>query len=292
MSENKSFIIGVDIGGTHISAATVDQSDWKISTNNVVRNHVNSSSDAKSILQSWADAINACKQTIDAAPDQIKIGIAMPGPFDYSHAVSLMIGQSKYDALYKMNVRAPLSALIAVPEANIHFMNDAAAFLQGEVFAQNMQHKSIVLGITLGTGLGSAVWQKDHKAFDADLWNTPYKELIYEEYLVTRWFTRRFQALSGIVVSGLKEIITAHKDNPAFSIICDEYGDHLIHFIKFFSKKYSCKDFIIGGNIAKALAYFLENKKEALAEFSIITASLGEEAAIIGAASQFSSSSS
>lgn len=40
MSDKSEFILGVDIGGTHISAAIVNKLDWKIIPNNVVRNHV------------------------------------------------------------------------------------------------------------------------------------------------------------------------------------------------------------------------------------------------------------
>lgn len=286
MSDKSEFILGVDIGGTHISAAIVNKLDWKIIPNNVVRNHVFSQENAKSIFLTWANTINSC---VEAAGSMVKhIGIAMPGPFDYENGVSMMTGQSKYDDLYKMNVKTPLATLIGIPEQNIHFINDAAAFLQGEVFAQHLNTKERVLGITLGTGLGSAVWNKGEKSFDADLWNTPYKDLIFEEFLVTRWFIKRFKELTDIEVTGLKQIITEHQQNVAFNIICDEYSIHLLDFLDFFSKKYNCNDFVIGGNIAKALPVLLAQKKNELIAFNIKTAILGEEAAIIGAAAQFS----
>lgn len=286
MSDKSEFILGVDIGGTHISVAIVNKLDWKIISENVVRNHVFSQENAKSIFLTWANTINSC---VAAGGSNVKhIGIAMPGPFDYENGVSMMTGQSKYDDLYNMNIKAPLSTLIGIPEQNIHFINDAAAFLQGEVFAQHLHTKERVLGITLGTGLGSAVWNKGEKSFDADLWNTPYQGLIFEEFLVTRWFIRRFKELTNIEVTGLKQIITEHQDKPAFNIICDEYSTHLIDFLDFFSKKYHCTDFVIGGNIAKALPLLMASKKNEIEAFHIKTAILGEEAAIIGAAAQFS----
>ncbi|WP_400261107.1 ROK family protein [Sphingobacterium sp. SG20118] len=286
MSDKSEFILGVDIGGTHISAALVNKSTWKIVSNNVVRNHVFSQESAKSIFLSWADTINNCIKAT-ALPINY-IGIAMPGPFDYENGISLISGQSKYDALYQMNVKTPLAVLIGIPEKNIHFINDAAAFLQGEVFAQKLNTHERVLGITLGTGLGSAVWNKGDKSFDANLWDTPYENSIFEEYLVTRWFIRRFKELTELEVSGLKQIINEHTNNPAFSIICKEYASHLVDFLCFFSEKYNCTNFIIGGNIAKALPILLKDKQDQLNCFTIKTATLGEEAAIIGAAAQFS----
>ena len=59
-------------------------------------------------------------------------------------------------------------------------------------------------------------------------------------------------------------------------------------FLDFFSKKYNCIDFVIGGNIAKALPILLGQKKNQVEAYNIKTAILGEEAAIIGAAAQFS----
>ena len=103
MSDKSEFILGVDIGGTHISAALVNKSTWKIVSNNVVRNHVFSQESAKSIFLSWADTINNCIKAT-ALPINY-IGIAMPGPFDYENGISLISGQSKYDALYQMNVK-------------------------------------------------------------------------------------------------------------------------------------------------------------------------------------------
>ncbi|KAF5272582.1 hypothetical protein FQR65_LT17349 [Abscondita terminalis] len=46
----------------------------------------------------------------------------------------------------------------------IRYINDAAAFLQGEIFASKLDNEEKNKGITLGTGLGSAVWSKGNIA--------------------------------------------------------------------------------------------------------------------------------
>jgi glucokinase len=68
-------------------------------------------------------------------------------------------GQSKYDNLYNMDVKALLAEELGLPPTSIHFINDAAAFLQGENIV-HLQTNKRILGITLGTGLGSAVWNQ------------------------------------------------------------------------------------------------------------------------------------
>jgi glucokinase len=250
----------------------------------VARNHVFSQGDAKTILQTWASAI---RDIIATSPAPIQfIGIAMPGPFDYENGISKIQGQSKYDNLYNKDVKTLLAEELGLSPTSIHFINDAAAFLQGEIFVQNLQTNNRILGITLGTGLGSAVWNKGEKAFDAALWNSPYEDCIFEEFLVTRWFVKRFKEVAGKDVTGLKEILDNHRETEEFQIIKDEYAKHLFDFMQFFAEKHSSEIFIIGGNIAKALPIFIGDRKE-FERFQIYTAILGEKAAMIGAASIF-----
>jgi glucokinase len=279
-----NYVVGVDIGGTHISACIIDTKEWNIYLENVARNHVFSQGDAKTILQTWASAI---KDIIGTCPTPIQfIGIAMPGPFDYENGISKIQGQSKYDNLYNKDVKALLAEELGLPPTSIHFINDAAAFLQGEIFVQNLQTNKRILGITLGTGLGSAVWNQSEKAYDAALWNSPYEDCIFEEFLVTRWFIKRFKEVSGKDVTGLKDILDHHRETDEFQIIKDEYAKHLFDFMQFFAEKHSAEIFIVGGNIAKALPIFIGDRKE-FERFQIYTAILGEKAAMIGAASIF-----
>ncbi|WP_312340213.1 ROK family protein [Sphingobacterium sp.] len=280
-----NYVVGVDIGGTHISACIIDTKQWNIYLENVARNHVFSQGDAKTILHTWASTI---QDIIATSPTPIQfIGIAMPGPFDYENGISEIQGQSKYDDLYKKDIKGLLAEELGLSKQSIHFINDAAAFLQGEIFVQNLQTNSRILGITLGTGLGSAVWNKGEKAFDAALWNSPYEDCIFEEFLVTRWFVRRFKEIAGKDVTGLKEILDNYRETEEFQILKDEYAKHLFDFMQFFAEKHASEIFIVGGNIAKALPIFIADRKE-FERFQIYTAILGEKAAMIGAASIFS----
>lgn len=283
MSESKStYILACDIGGTHITSAIVACDTWSIFSETIVRKAVNSAENAKSIFYTWGDAL---KESLSKFPYPIdQIGIAMPGPFDYEKGISLMKDQNKYDSLYQMNITDGLQEVLERPDIEFRYINDAAAFLQGEIFATGLQ-SSCILGITLGTGLGSAVWHRGTKAYDADLWNTPHKEGIFEEYLVTRWFTARFAELSGHCEAGLKEIIEKHSGTTAFQELIAEYRENLYQFLKFFSEKHQCRTYIIGGNIAKA--WSLIHTDRTFAEFDIHIGQYEEKAALIGAASQF-----
>lgn len=283
MSKIPSFILACDIGGTHITSAIVDTNVWEILFDTLTRTHINSSSDAKSIFHGWANNIKSCMDKFDGTIAHI--GIAMPGPFDYEHGISLMKSQDKYDAIYKLNVTHALKNELNNNCIPIKYINDAAAFLQGEIYAQELFNGSKVLGITLGTGLGSAVWTKGEKAFDADLWKEKYKESIFEEHLVTRWFTKRFKELTGKEEKGLKEIIEKYQETSALEQLIQEYRTHLKDFLAFFSNKYACNHFIIGGNITKA--WDIIDTTNYFSEYKITKAQYAEKAALVGAASIF-----
>jgi len=281
---NSNFVVASDIGGTHITSAVVDINTWQILEDTISRCRVNSRSDAKSIFYSWNSSITAAIKGCGASIS--KLGIAMPGPFDYENGISLMKNQDKYDALYKVNVSNGILDTLDMAK-EIRFINDAAAFLQGEIFAGNLQQKERILGITLGTGLGSAVWNNNEKAFDADLWNAPYKDSIFEEFLVTRWLTKRFAELSGQQEDGFKAIITKHQGTVHFEDLMKEYAKALYDFLHYFSSKHESKTFVIGGNIAKAWELITSYNLKITEEFEIHTGQYAEKAAIIGAASLF-----
>ena len=282
--QNSNYILSCDIGGTHITSAIVEKDTWKILNETITRSHVNSLENAKSIFHDWTSNMKSCLEKTDL--EVVNIGIAAPGPFDYEKGIALMKGQSKYDSIYNLEVTAPILEGLGQADLKILFINDAAAFLQGEVFGCRLEHKERILGITLGTGLGSSVWNQGDKAFDADLWNTAYRDSIYEEYLVTRWFVKRFEELSGLKESGLREILEKHGESAEVTQLLSEYREHLLNFMNFFSQKHDCKSFVIGGNIVKAWDRIFPDKS-VLADFDVQIGQYQEHAAIIGAASLF-----
>jgi len=285
--QDSPLVIASDIGGTHITAALVDIGRWQVIPSSTTRYPVDSHADAKSILSAWAAPFNEVisHHYTEGSPF---IGIAVPGPFDYENGISHMRDQDKYDNLYGMDIRAELAERTGVSGNDIRFINDAAAFLQGEVFAGKHDGHDKMLGITLGTGLGSAIWKKGCSAIDADLWKTPYLDSNMEEHLVTRWFVRR-TAQKGVKVSGLRELLQLRDQHAFVEDILDEYSHHLLQFLTFFSEKEQTNRFIIGGNISRAWDIFRDFNPEAYGRFDIHISRLGEDAALIGAAALFAS---
>src|SRR5687768_16206029 len=99
----KNLIAGVDIGGTHITVCLVDIKENNIIAESSGRAHIDTSLDKDSIIKSWAEVIAEAHKKSSTPIN--KIGIAMPGPFDYENGISLIRGLHKYESLYGLNVK-------------------------------------------------------------------------------------------------------------------------------------------------------------------------------------------
>ena len=283
MQNKASTAIGVDIGGSHITASRVNLQQREMVPGTLVRLKLDPHGSVAEIIAVWSKAI---KQAQGGAPPQ-KIGIAMPGPFDYANGISLIQNQNKYDALYGLQVKQLLAQALEISPDDICLQNDAACFLQGEAFAGAAIGFRRSIGITLGTGLGSALYRHGHTE-SLDLWNTPFNGTIAEDHLSTRWFERRYAELTGRPVRGVKELAVLVEQEDAARQVFDEFAGNLGLFLRSIIQQEAPDALIIGGNIAHAYALFEQAvllTKEKFPAVHIQRCALGETAAMLGAAS-------
>lgn len=283
---SNSIVMGVDIGGSHITAALVDLDSRAVLQHTWTRKNVDSHDDAERIIDAWSEAI---KNAFEALKLSItKIGVGMPGPFDYDNGICFVKDQDKYESLYGLNVKKLLAEALGINTEQIRLMNDAACFLQGEAFGGAGKGFSRIIGLTLGTGLGSSVYV-NNTATDADRWNMPFKGSIAEDYLSTRWFLKRYRELSGRLVVDVKELVFLAGTDPVASLIFEEFGRNLGEFLNEFIKIEMPEAVVLGGNIANAFGLFYQSLKKTIKEdykkIPVFKAVLGEEAALIGASS-------
>jgi glucokinase len=141
----------IDIGGTHVTAALVDTAQWRTTDGTRHRTPLRSDGSAAAIVRSFATAI----QRLGDVGTSI-LGVSMPGPFDYDAGIGRFHGVGKFDALNGVDVGSALRSALAVPPASIVFVNDALGFTIGEWVAGAAMGAARAVGITLGTGVGSA----------------------------------------------------------------------------------------------------------------------------------------
>lgn len=284
---NTNLIAGVDIGGTHITAALVNTQSGTIISGSMIRKAVQSQEEASRVIDTWASAIEAAWRTHHVALAERRIGIAMPGPVDYETGICYIKDQGKYDQLYGLNLKELLATRLGIRPAHIRMMNDAQCFLSGEIAGGAIRGSKSALGLTLGTGLGSA-WYHQNKVVDADLWRMPFKGLIAEDLLASRWFVQRYALQSGHELPNTKTLVERIPQDPSITEIFQEFALQMADFIEEVLPSHPAEVIVLGGNIAKSHPYFLPELENALGERSIgipvRIAVLGEDAHIIGAA--------
>ena len=285
MNKINDTVLGIDIGGSHITAALVSLSEKSIISNSYRRSAVNSWGAADPVVNFWVDEIKSVQRKMGTV--KLRLGIALPGPFDYENGISYMKGNSKYDSLYGLNIKNLLSERLQIQANEIRMLNDAAAFLKGEVFAGAGQNFQRCIGLTLGTGLGTAVYING-LAKDVNLWNSKFKNGIAEDYISNRWCVKRYFELTGINILDVKTLTEIARQSPVAKTIFKEYGENLAEFLIAFIKDVEPEVVIMGGNITQAESYFLPSVRKILLNNNIhvplkIT-KLGERSALFGAA--------
>jgi len=281
-------VLGVDIGGSHLTAALVTRNFQGFVPGSDTRVRVNSSGSAEEILNTWSAAINEIFLKHNVT--EKRIGIALPGPFDYENGISLIKGLDKYESLYKLNVKELLAHQLQMPSSNIRMMNDAACFLRGEVYHGAARGYQDVIGITLGTGTGTAIHHQGITE-DADLGPSPFMDSIADEYFSTRWFVRQYAERSGKKVHDVKALSNLYATEDSVKEIFSVFTKNFSKFLESFVKREKPEVIVMGGNIAQCADLFLSDLERSLQSagvtIPIVQAQLGEHAAILGAASLF-----
>lgn len=282
MIENKS--LGIDIGGTHISACIVDLESFRVLKDTYRHAAVDPNGSVEDIIDTWAEVIEICFNRYPV-PEK-RIGIAMPGPFDYENGISRITGLRKFESLYGLNIKQLLAARLRIPASNIKMLNDASAFLLGEMLGGAGKGYQRAAGITLGTGVGSACYYEG-AVHDGDLWCTAFKNQRAEDYFCSQWFVRQYARISDQPISGVKDLLQRFDAEPAVRSIFRLFGQNLAEVLL---EKYPTQTqdiIVIGGNISKAWEYFIPAAQEYIrkqsAQLNLQPAVLGEDAAIAGA---------
>ena len=279
-------LIGVDIGGTHITAAEIFWKNGKVNFGRESSSSVQTLGSAEDIISSWATVISP----LILSHPSVQIGIAMPGPFDYPNGISRMVDQGKMKSLYGLSVKNLLAKELRISPNAIEFTNDAEAFLRGESLGGAGKGFQNALGITLGTGLGSAI-QIQEVIRDGMLWTAPFRGGIAEDFLGTNWFKEEVFQRHGLNISGVIELLIPDYEKEIADPLFKEFGLSLGEFLFPYLSRMQMEAVILGGKISESMDRFVPYTLEYLAqmgwEITIEKAQLGENAALLGACFPF-----
>lgn len=274
-------VIGMDVGGSHVTACVTDLHTMKIVPGSTRRYTVDPAASPEGILDVLSRTIReTLTQPLCA---ELYLGIAMPGPFDYEQGISYIQGLGKYEQLYGLNIKEMLAERLGVPATQIRMMNDATAYLLGEVCDREDLCRQRVVGVTLGTGLGSA-WYHNGVTHAGGLYKLPYLDGMAEDYISTRWFLQQYSGK----VSGVRELAGKYATESEVRNLFTTFGENLARILLKQFPPGSQDALIIGGNIARAWDLFIPSMKAVLqtngSTMQVLPAEKGEQAPMLGAA--------
>ncbi|MFZ2287946.1 MAG: ROK family protein [Bacteroidales bacterium] len=291
--QNKA--IGVDIGGSHITAVAVDMASHTIISGSRAESPVDNKAEADEILTVWTDTLKKVLSGMQIF-NLRGIGFAMPGPFDYVRGICLIRGVPKYEKLYGVNVGKAVASRLGLPcDCRVRFMNDASSFAVGEAWAGKAAGFGKMMAITLGTGFGSAFVDNRIPVVDGDrvprmgcVYHLPFGTGIADDYFSTRWFTSRYRELTGKEAEGVKEVAMEAMHLPVVRSIFTEFGSSLGTFLAPWLMKFEAEILVIGGNISNGWELFgpgfERTLREAGCNTTVAISELKEDAALLGSA--------
>jgi glucokinase len=286
MTESK-FIIALDVGGSSVKSGVVDCVSHSIIDFTTTRIHSRGSAD-----ETFTTLSDMIQHHWGNIPQVMGVGLGFPGPFDYVAGISWIAGVEKYEAIYGMNIHDALKTTLPDTTVPIRFQNDAEVAIVGEGVYGVGREYSRIIGLTLGTGCGSAflidgVPQTQGKGVPTNGW---VYQIIYngepvDEIFSTRGLLKRLASASVNVDSVFDAVQQAETDLKIRAVL-DSFGDDLAQFLKPLVAEFSANAVVLQGGIAQSFPYFADAMKPHLS-IPILKGELEQDAALLGIANLF-----
>jgi len=286
--------LAFDIGGSHIAAAICFANDYRLGP------VVSAPHPAQPTSEAFVATIHSLGIKVSAGHAPVQgAALAFPGPFDFAAGISWM--KHKLPYLYGVDLRQALADRFAWQPAQFRFLHDSAAFLLGEIGAGAARGISRVVGITLGTGIGSAFAVDGHVVTEGhgvppggEMWNLPYEGGIIEDAVSTRGIRGNYERRTGIARE-VAEIAAAAPTDKAAEEAFEEFGRHLGLALRGALSVFAPQVIVLGGGISRSPHLFLPAAQRELiglhAELRV--SALLDDAPLVGAGvAWFNSSSS
>jgi glucokinase len=253
---------------------------------------LDSSGPAVAVLDALA-AVGRQAIAADEEAEVLGIGMAMPGPFDYEQGICYICGLTKYDQLYGVNFRQEMVARFPgiTPEA-VRFVNDARASLLGEIHRGAAVGARRVIGLTLGTGIGSA-FAVDGRIVESSagvppggyIYCLPWRDGTIEDVISSRGLQQRYRQATGETCD-VREIATRASRDPAAQKAMQDFGHALGEVLLPLVESFAPDVIVLGGAIAKSAALFVRTTQTVLAQTKarLAVSTLFDLAAIVGGA--------
>ena len=276
-------VLAFDVGGSHVASALCCGDDFHLGpVVSAPHSATHTSGAFLDLLHDLGVKAGACRDT------NIGAMLAVPGPFDLQAGVSLM--RHKLPYLYGIDLRQPLAARFGWQPAQVRFLNDADAYLLGEVGAGAARGFHRAVGLTLGTGIGSAFAVEGHLVTTGpgvpqggEIWNLPYCGGIVEDFVSSRAIVGNYERRTGKKREVVDLAAEVSKD-PAAEQSFAEFGRHLGDVIRTLLAGFHAEVIVLGGGISRSAQLFLPAVQAQLGDSltQLRVSELKDKAALVG----------
>ncbi|MCK4543206.1 MAG: ROK family protein [Spirochaetales bacterium] len=285
------YVIALDVGGSSVKSGIVS---GKGEVAHVTFTRVNSQSSAEVILGSFIQIIDDHLASLSSSRGAMPGGITFgfPGPFEYDEGICRIKGLAKYESLYGVNIKTYLNDRYS-SKFHLLFRNDAEAAIIGEAkFGSGRSYRKLI-GITLGTGIGSAFLDngsvlKEGRGIPmgGKLHPVYYKGACADDLFSTRGLLKRLKESALSCATPAEACTEALKGDEECLAVYRNFAADLSEFLNPFIADFHAEAVLVLGGIAGAFPLFRDIFKEVLT-VPAIAGTLGTKAALLGAAELF-----
>jgi glucokinase len=278
-------VLAFDVGGSHVAAAVCCGNDFRLGF------VVSAPHATVQTAKAFVGLLHELGVKAGAGGGgNIGAMLAVPGPFDLQAGVSLM--RHKLPYLCGFDLRAALAASFGLQPVQVRFLNDANAFLLGEIGAGAARGFRRAVGLTLGTGIGAAfavdgriVAEGPGVPPGGEIWNLPYEAGIVEDFISSRAIVGNYQRLTGVQPE-VVDLAAAAPNDPAAMQAFQEFGQHLGEVIRTLLTGFHAEVIVLGGGIARSASLFLPAVHAQLGDspVQLRVSELKDRAALVGCA--------
>ena len=266
IKDNRYYVL-IDAGGTYIKSIILNRAKEVVPHSNSVTK-IDSLGSREYILESITQIIQKYIVRIAEYGKLDGIAFSFPGPFDYKNGISLM--DHKYQRILGINLRKEMISRLKLPkDFHVLFEEDSVAFIKGEIGSDNFHGINRIIGITLGTGLGSAFMAEGTIVKNGpsvpvfgELWDFPDGNGILEDSISSRAIMKIYRDVSGISEEkksdlDVEKIAAMAKSGDVNSIRSfNEFGRIMGKKLKIHAENFQAECLIVGGQIAKSFELF------------------------------------
>jgi len=272
--------IGIDLGGTHIRGGLVAQNNLS----SIVTQRIKPNRSADEVLEDlFALTDNLMNHDVKA------IGIGVPGLVDTDRGIVYDV--VNIPSWKQVPLKQVMQDRYHLP---VYINNDANCFVLGEFYFGKGRGCDSLIGLTVGTGLGSGIiinkkLYAGKNGGAGEFGMIDYLDKYYEYYASGQFFKNVYQTDGEIVFIKAKE-----GDDKAIKMY-EEMGRHLGNAIRTILYALDIDLIILGGSVRHAFPYFSNALWQSLQSFVFknalknlrIEISALENSGILGAAALF-----